>query len=227
MARQRNLYRKKLEKILKKIDTLASKGRDQELPFIKYVNELLDKGDYKALEDVLFIYYNIDVKNARSVSEHLKTTWKDICEQTKSNYTKRIGNVLKSLAKKYNLIEIYQLGLDVYIKKPDYNKENGINIKIGELRELESFSDETQYHVKNKQYARLIGDRRTYIEIKLLDDTTLVVTGEQNSRFGSDRQVSKITGDETVIMSEELQTIERYRESFEILLNQEQLLLDN
>lgn len=222
MARQRNLYRKKLEKILKKIDILSSKGKDQELQFIKYVNELLEKGDYSAFVEVLFIYYNIDVSDSRSVSEHLKSTWKGILEQTKSNFTKRLSNIFKSFAKKYNLKEIYQLGLDVYIKKNDDS-----NIFIGRLIETESFTDESQYHIKNKQYARLIGDRKTNLEVELIDNSKQIITSDYNSIFNITKNVSKITGDENVVMSQDFQLIEIYKESLEILLNQAQLSLNN
>lgn len=201
MARSRNLYRRKLQKFYKKIDSLASKGRDNELEFFKYINEVLNKGDYTTFIESLYIYYNIDIPNSDSVKSHQQKTWFKICEQTNSNFSKRLKALKRRLAREYNYIEIYQLGLTIIIKRLEEN--NKVDYEIGELREMESFSDESKYHIKNKHYARLIGYRKTLIEITFLNGS-----------------VKTIDVDEESILNEDQKLMERYEIALRELLSQ-------
>jgi len=66
-----NLYRRKLNKIYNKINNLALKGRDNQIEYLNYIDELIDKGDYSAFEEVMFVYYDFDINKP-----HLKReTW--------------------------------------------------------------------------------------------------------------------------------------------------------
>ena len=52
-----NLYTRKLEKIFNKLDQIASKGRDNKLEYTKYIDELIEKGDFVAFQEMLSIFY--------------------------------------------------------------------------------------------------------------------------------------------------------------------------
>ena len=47
------LYKRKLEKIFNKVDSIATKGRDYYMDYNNYINELVEKGDYGAFQQML------------------------------------------------------------------------------------------------------------------------------------------------------------------------------
>lgn len=168
-----NMYRKRLEKIYKKIDKIASKGRDNQIEYLKYIDELIDKGDYTAFEEVLLIYYDLDVSKERYLSSYKLGSWEIVCQKTKSSF-------LSKLSKLYKQKGIYQSSFNIY-------KDSNSQI-IGEIKEKEVSSDNFDHYMKNKQYARLIGERKTYLEVKkssdvdytLIDDDDLNISEENN-----------------------------------------------
>jgi len=48
------LYKRKLEKIYKQIEKITSIGSDNKLEYYKYVDEIIQKGDYSFFEQVLW-----------------------------------------------------------------------------------------------------------------------------------------------------------------------------
>ena len=77
------LYRKKLEKIFNRVDKLATKGRDQYIEYYKYIDELIQKGDYGAFQQMLYYFYEIDILDESSVEDVKNGTWEDILFQIK------------------------------------------------------------------------------------------------------------------------------------------------
>ena len=63
------LYRRKLEKIFNKVDKIATKGKDQVIEYYKYIDELIDKGDYGAFVQMLYFFYEIDITNFTNVQD--------------------------------------------------------------------------------------------------------------------------------------------------------------
>jgi len=107
-----NLYRKKLEKIFTKVDEHASKGRDNFFEYYKYIDELIDKGDYPTFKDVLYLFYNINVNNTTDVGVVKTYTWREILIQTKSPF-------LSKLKKIYDDAEVYQISYDIFSISPN------------------------------------------------------------------------------------------------------------
>ncbi len=159
-----NLYRRKLNKIYNKINNLALKGRDNQIEYLNYIDELIDKGDYSAFEEVMFVYYDFDINKPHLKKRKLGTresrrsdvesykyeSWKLICEKTKSSF-------LTELSKLYKAKGVYQISFDIF-------RESN-NDLLGSILEKEEFGGNTNYYIKNKQYARLIGERKTFIEV--------------------------------------------------------------
>lgn len=102
-----NLYAKKLEKIFNKVGQIASKGRDNKLEFTKYIDELIEKGDFIAFQDMLFEFYQIDTLNTSDVNDIKSKTWNEICFQTKSTFLQR-------LSKLYKQKKVYQQSFNIY-----------------------------------------------------------------------------------------------------------------
>lgn len=107
-----NLYRKKLEKIFTKIDEHASKGRDNFFEYYKYIDELIEKGDYPTFKDVLYLFYNINVNNTTDVGVVKTYTWREILIQTKSPF-------LSKLKKIYDDAQVYQVSYDIFSINPN------------------------------------------------------------------------------------------------------------
>ncbi len=107
------LYRRKLEKIFNKVDSIATKGKDYYMDYNNYINELVDKGDYGAFQQMLYYFYQIDILDASSVSEIKRATWKEVLFQTKSSF-------LKKLKKVYDDSQVYQISYDIFTVNPNY-----------------------------------------------------------------------------------------------------------
>jgi hypothetical protein len=100
-------YRQEIEKIYKKVDSLAQRGVDAYLEFNEYINELIDYGQYSIFDDVMFTKYNLDVKKYKSVEDLKKNIFKEIRFQTTSKF-------LKNLQKLYKSKGVFNTGLHFY-----------------------------------------------------------------------------------------------------------------
>lgn len=101
------LYKRKIEKIFNQIDKLASKGRDNLNEYKKYIDELIDKGDYSAFQECLQIFYKIDITDAQDVTFVKNNTWNEILFQTNTPF-------LTKLAKLYKQRKVYQQSYNIY-----------------------------------------------------------------------------------------------------------------
>ena len=88
-----NLYARKLEKIFNKVGQIASKGRDNKIEYTKYIDELIEKGDFVSFQEMLLIFYQIDTIDTGDVSDIKSKTWNEICFQTKSTFLQKLSNV--------------------------------------------------------------------------------------------------------------------------------------
>ena len=102
-----NLYTRKLEKIFNKVGQIASKGRDNKLEYTKYIDELIEKGDFVAFQEMLNIFFQIDTLDVADVNDIKSRTWNEICFQTKSSF-------LQKLSKLYKQKKVYQQSYNIY-----------------------------------------------------------------------------------------------------------------
>ncbi len=107
-----NLYRRKLEKIYKQIDKLAVKGKDNTLEYYKYIDEIIQKGDYGSFEQVLSYYYKIEISNIDNVDIVKKNTWNTILFQTTTPFLKKLSSLYKAK-------NVYQSSYDIYSDNPN------------------------------------------------------------------------------------------------------------
>lgn len=270
----KSLYQKKLDKIYKKIDNIALKGKENFMEYYKYIEELVEKGDYDPFVQCLYYFYKIDVSDVKYLDDVKKTTWDKVLFQTDASFLKR----LKFL---YDQKKVYQTSYNIFssdnsyvnitlsqplsstysstgftqslsvsesenmayitlltpeVKKidlyestwvngePTSNKlmgnytigtssgqfpfEDPINTDIsvllqkeylikteerisntsvkfsnyklqitksnylGKIIENEVFTPDAKYYIQNKQYARVVGARKTYLEVYKVDGTT-------------------------------------------------------
>jgi thymidylate synthase ThyX len=157
----KNQYARKVDKIYKRIDKIAStSGLDGLLEYKVYIDEIIQKGEYAIFMDVLDKYYSIETSNFDNVRDVKDKTWNDICFGSNSQFL----NLLKKL---YDRLGVYQQSYFIYRQS-----DNQI---LGELLEEEIYSEDARYFVKNKMYARLVGEKRPRLIIRYCDCASLDV----------------------------------------------------
>lgn len=174
------LYKRKLNKISKKLDSISSKGKDNILEYYKYINELVDKGDYAVLEEVINLYYKIDISKYATIQDFRDLVWNEICLQTNLPILVRISKLYKSK-------NLYQLSNYIY-KEKNYEKNvSGGVVALGQINENERFTNDVDFLIKNKMYARLIGERIPFLEVidingvsTIIEDYDFNLNPEQN-----------------------------------------------
>jgi hypothetical protein len=169
-----NQYRRKLDKIYGKVDKIAIVGRDNLLEYQKYIDELIEKGDYSIFQEMLYIYYNIDIINIQSVDEVKKSTYNEIIFQTKNSF-------LSKLSKIYKQKGVFQQSFNIYL---DSNSQT-----IGSINEIDANSENFKYLLKNKMYARLIGESKTYLEVKRENSIESIFIEDENTDWSEEQNL--------------------------------------
>jgi hypothetical protein len=162
-----SLYKRKINKIYKKLDSLSSKGKDNILEYYKYINEIIEKKDYSVFEEVINLYYGIDLSKYSNVIEFRDKLWNEICLQTRLP-------ILVRISKLYNSNGIYQQSTYIF-KQENYEIDSdGRILPIGQIIESERNTNDFNYLLKNKMYARLIGERITFLEV-IKNDVSIII----------------------------------------------------
>lgn len=92
----RNEVRIKVNKIFTKIDKIARSGRDYQIDYKSYIDELVKKGDYESFQLCIETYYDIDPRSYKSVNELKNLTWSLILEKTSSSFIEKLRKLYKS-----------------------------------------------------------------------------------------------------------------------------------
>jgi hypothetical protein len=179
--------KKKIQKIFNQIDKLAVKGKEQVYSYYKLIDDLITKGDYNYFELTLFYKYEIDITKYPNILDVKKKTWDEVLFQTNSSISKKIKKVLDTKG-------VYQMGFDIF---EDIDNQN-----IGKIVEMEQLSEDSKYYLQNKQYARLIGTRVTYLEVTKFGATSSVIINTENPQS-----------------SEETNLVNRYKVAVDYLLS--------
>jgi hypothetical protein len=169
--------KKKIDKIYGQIDKIAKKGKDYVLEYYKLIDDIVDKGDYAYLEQCLVYYYEIDIVNYPSVDQVKKKTWKDIRFKTVSSFSQK-------LYKMYQTRGVYQISFNIHL--------SSTNALLGQIREIEEFTQDSKYLIENQEFAKLMGQKRAYLEVTIggvityIDNNDPSVSEDVNllSRYG-------------------------------------------
>lgn len=148
-------YKQKLEKIYKKIEKLSLKGNSNVFEYQKYVDELINKGQYSNFSDCLKYYYKIDVRRFADVQEVKKQTWDLILFTTNTNTQKKLNDL-------YKTEEVYQQGFEIF----DLNT----NVKLGEIKEIDSIDFANKYEYSDalyldSEFATKVNIKRIFLEV--------------------------------------------------------------
>jgi hypothetical protein len=142
--------RKRIKKIYTKIDLIAKKGHANVFEYYKYIDEIITNGEYGLFEQTLFYYYNIDVVDSIDVDFVKKSTWKPILFQTNST-------LATNLKKTYDSKNVYQIGLNFFTS---YGTSS---VLIGQIQEVDGFTQDAKYYYENNEFAKLIGQRTIFL----------------------------------------------------------------
>lgn len=115
-----SLYEKKLSKIYLKVEKIALKGKINWIEFYNYIDELVEKGDYGALQDSIYFYYGIDLTEITTLDSAKKTIWNEVLFQTNNNF-------LIKLKRMYDQRQVYQQSYEIYSSKKD-----NVNINLSD-----------------------------------------------------------------------------------------------
>jgi hypothetical protein len=122
----------------------------------------------------LFYKYNISIIDNNNIKDTRNKTWEEILFQTNTSTSKKIKKVLDTKG-------VYQMGFDIF---RDNNNEN-----IGQILELDKLSEDSKYYLQNKQYARLIGTRVTYLEVTKFGATSSVIVNNENPQLSEENNL--------------------------------------
>lgn len=123
-------YRKEFNKIFKKIQSIAQKGKDGAFDYYVYMDELIDNGQYSILEDVMKSKFSINIGKYPSIYDFKKKSYQIIREKTPSKFQQQYNALLE-----YR--NVYQVGLHFY------DKTN--NHYLGDIKEVEETEDWIAY----------------------------------------------------------------------------------
>jgi hypothetical protein len=134
-------YRKKINKIYNKIETIARKGPDYVLEYNQYIDSIIKQGNYSILQDVMSYKYNLDMRIFNTIEDFKRTSFPAIRFNSISRFQKR----LKSILDQQN---IYCVGIHFY----DSNNDR----YLGDIREIEE-----QRNFKAYEDQELIDEKAT------------------------------------------------------------------
>lgn len=133
-------YRKEFNKIYNKIYKLAQKGTDYVFEYFLFIDELIEKGQFEILEDIMITKFEIPIKNFLSIEDFKKFSFKEIRKFTNSNTSESIKKLLDNKG-------VYLVGYHLF------DKNN--NHYLGDLREIETQLDSIY---TNKNLIKIIID---------------------------------------------------------------------
>lgn len=153
------LYEKKLKKIRLSLEKFALKGKDNYMDFHKYVDELVEKGDYNPFIEVLYTYYFFDALGFRNVDEMKRLAWKEICFQTSAPF-------LKKLKKVYDDRKVYQNSFDIYSTNLD-NVNLSVSIPLSYTFSVTSATSSFDLTKESDESVNLVSLRDNLYSFKL------------------------------------------------------------
>lgn len=89
-------YRKEIDKIYRKLDSIAQRGDDAIMDFREYIDQIVEYGQYGIFIDVMDLKYFIDVRKYASVELMKKDVFEKIKFQTMSKFNKYLKSVYDS-----------------------------------------------------------------------------------------------------------------------------------
>lgn len=139
-------YRKRVDKIFKKLNQISQGGIDYIQDFKNYIDEIVDSGEYTIFEDVMFTKYGIDISNYNSI-DRIKS---ELFEKIRFKTTNKSA---LSLKKTFDDKNVYQTGYHFYDKST--------NKYLGDIIEVDSKSGGLVYNKTQPDLNIVVGDSQS------------------------------------------------------------------
>lgn len=152
--------KKKIEKIYSQVDKIATKGKEYIYEYQKLIDDLIEKGDYNYFEQTLYYKYDIDITDFPSIVDVKNKTWEGVLFQTNTSISKKIKKLFDKKG-------VYQMVFDI---RRDSDGQN-----LGQIVELDQLSPDSKYYLENKQFAKVMGTRVTYLEVTKQGATSSII----------------------------------------------------
>jgi hypothetical protein len=123
-------YRREINKIYKKLNSIAQKGQDGSFEFYVYIDDLVDGGQYQLLEDTMMTKYGVDIRLFKSTYDMKHKTYEIIRKKTVSVFQQQLKDL-------FNFRNVYQVGFHFY--------DSTNNHYLGDIREIEEKADWIAY----------------------------------------------------------------------------------
>lgn len=163
-------YKQKLEKIFKRIEKLSLRGNSNLFEYQKYIDELINKGQYAQFKDCLNYYYKIDVRRFVDVQEVRRQTWDLILFETNTSNQRKLNSL-------YKTEKVYQQGFEIF--------DLDTNVKLGEIKEIDNIDFTSKYEYSDPLYldpefATKLNIKRIFLEVYKGTEFLLVNSIDEN-----------------------------------------------
>ena len=190
-------YKQEIQKIYKKLDSLAKRGVDAYLEFREYIDELIGYGQYSIFDDVMVTKYNIDIKKYKSVEDLKKNVFSEIRFQTTSKF-------LKDLKRLYTSKGVYNTGIHFY------NLNN--NKYLGDIREIDS-NIVSENYFQDPRLSKMLNETPHISVIVGLSSSIYDAIPEYNSNY-TNGAISFVTYSQIVYDKNVFECIKSYKWSY-------------
>ena len=163
--------RKKIEKIYSQLDKIATKGKEYIYEYHKLIDDLIIKGDYNYFEQTLYYKYDIDITDFGSVSDVKNKTWEGVLFQTNTPISKKIKKLFDKKG-------VYQMVFNIH-------RDSNAQV-LGKIVEIDQLSPDSKYYLENKQFAKVIGTRVTYLEVTRQGATSSILVDNSTPNASED-----------------------------------------
>jgi hypothetical protein len=151
-------YREEIDKIYKRIDSLLSKGDDYYIDYIKYIDSLVESGQYGIMGDVFYFKYGIDFSVYRNLQDLKSDTFKKIKIKSTNNFQKNFQKILDQK-------NVYAIGTHFFDKTT--------NKYLGDIFEYDTTKLSPNLSMDTDLYARLYESKNYFVLAKISDEESL------------------------------------------------------
>ena len=150
--------------------TYSTTNSSQVLSLSKVNNNIyLDTNDDNVYN--VEIYYskwegNTPIDNTIKFLKNISPTQSNITYPTEIPTTQGEAYLIKTQMRSHTPISFYELNYKVQVDR---------NYLLGSIVEIDQLSDDSKYYLQNKQFAKVIGTRVTYLEVTKLGGQSIVV----------------------------------------------------
>lgn len=175
MPTKRELFIRKINKLEREIIKISERGKDNYIYFLRYVNSLIDKGDYNIFKEVLNTKFNIIIPNEMPSRDATKYAWKELLKNERGFLLNRLSDLYKSEG-------VHQQSFSIH--------NNSDGNKLGEIFEIDVVTtNDPNYLVEDISLLEKKGLRRKFLEVLKNGETNSILINYVNTSLTEERNL--------------------------------------